>query len=50
VHDYDDKNIDPVLYLIELIPDIVIVMSDRVKAIYSERDYYNMMNVEAAPW
>lgn len=50
IHDTEDKNTDPVLYLIELMPDIVFMMSDRVKKIYSERDYYNMMNVEAPPW
>jgi len=50
VHDLSGKNTDPVLYLIELIPDIVFMMSEHVKKRYVDRDYFNMMNLEAEPW
>lgn len=50
VHDSEDNNIDPVLYLIELMPKIVFMMLDVVKEIYSEREYFDMMNIEGEPW
>lgn len=42
--------IDPVLYILQLMPDIVWYMSYRVLEIYKTREYFSTMNIQKKPF